>query len=136
MDAELLGALVVPRLSADGQHARPNSSEITARRSCDTFRLPCLELVDLGGIVADAARHSSAGLPQRRASAARRPVGAFRCRSTRTQTTRAMLEVQRASACVPPLVTSRKSARAGVNGIRRPQLRPWEGTAPLPPQPT
>ena len=63
MDAELLGALVVSRLSADGQHARPNASLITARLSCDTARLPCLELVDLGGIVADAARHSSAGLP-------------------------------------------------------------------------
>lgn len=123
MDAEHLGALVVPRLSADGQHARPNSSEITARRSRDTFRLPCLELVDLGGIVADAAGHSRARLPQRRAWAVRRPVGAFRCKSTRTQTTRATLEVQRASACVLPLVTSRNTARAGANGITKPVLQ-------------
>jgi hypothetical protein len=136
MDAEHLGALVVSKRSADGQHPRPNATEITARRSRDTARLPCLELVDLGGILADAGRHSSVGLAQRPASAVRRPSGAFRCRSTRTQTTLAMLEVPRAGARVLPLVTSRKSARAGVNGIRRPQLRPWEGTAPLPPQPT
>lgn len=123
MDAEHLGALVVPRLSGDGQNARPDASEITARRSRDTAPLRCLELVDLGGIVADAARHSSAGLAQRRASAARRPVGAFRCRSTRTQTTRAMLEVQRASACVPPLVTFGPSPRARANGISKPALQ-------------
>lgn len=123
MDAEHLGALVVPPLSADGQHARPDASEVTARRSCDTFRLPCLELIDLGGIVADAARHSNAGLAQCPASAVRRPVGAFRCRSTRTQTTPARLEFPRRAARVLPLVTSRNRARGGVSGIRKPVLQ-------------
>jgi hypothetical protein len=123
MDAEHLGALVVPRLSADGQHARPNVSEITARRSCDTARLRCLELVDLGGILADAARHSSAGLAQPPASAVRRPSGAFRCRSIRTQTTRAMLEVPRAAARVLALVTFGSSPRTRANGIRKSALQ-------------
>jgi hypothetical protein len=120
MDAEHLGAPAVPRLRTDGQNARPDASEITARRSRDTFRLPCLELVDLGGIVANAARHSSAGLAQCPTSAVRRSVGAFRCRSTRTQTTPAMLEVPRSAARVLPLMTSRNGTRAGVNEIRKP----------------
>ena len=124
MDAELLGPLVVSPLSADGQHARSNASEIMARRSCDTLQLPDSELVDVGGMVAGAA-HSSAGLAQRRASAVQRPVGAFRSRSTRTQTTPAMLEVPQSAARVLPLVTSRNSARAGVNRIRKPVLQVW-----------